>query len=233
MVCLSVFAGGNCFWRREVSQMLSKTHPGGSAGGSGRTKGNRDASERMRKKSGNTDAGKASFLTAASCVLQHQAFLCGRLGPICCSHSSFLQVPLLDSCKVVTWMPYMLVLPPHGRWWYQDKLCSGSPAVDARWCFLDRHKDKANFFLTQLGFHKLSCYCRGERWYHNDSLIIHCTFHRRFISIFFMQMRRARLPASWPNITLRPCEKTIKVLFPLWLTALNAGCVHNREEFTP
>lgn len=49
---LPVSAGGNRFWRRGVSQMLSKTHPGSSAGGSRRTNGSRDVSERTSKKVG-------------------------------------------------------------------------------------------------------------------------------------------------------------------------------------
>lgn len=225
---LPVLAGGNWFWRRGLSQTLSKTHPGSSAGGTEEQK----AAEMFQK-------GQAKKL--GMWVQEKLLVVCSSTKPSSVASQdlytvharSFLQIPLVDSRKLVTWTCYMVVLPPAGRRWYQDKLCSGSPAVDARWCFLDGHKDKTNFFLTQLGFHKLSCYCRGERWYHNDSLIIHYMFHRRFISIFLMQMHWARLPAWWPSITLMPCEKTIKALFPLWLPALNAGFVHNREEFTP
>jgi len=172
--------------------MLSKTHPGSCAGGSRRRKGNRDVSEGMSERSGNTTAGKAGFLTAVSCVLQHRAILRGWSGPRRCSHSSFLQAALLTSRNLVTWTCYVVVLPPDGRRCYQDKLCRGSPAVDVRWCFSDKFKEKANIFLTQLGFHKLSCYHRGERQHHNDSLIIYYIFHIRFISIFLTQMHLSK-----------------------------------------
>lgn len=45
--------------------MLSKPHPGSSAGGSRRAKGSRNVSERTSKKSENTSAGEAGFPRAA------------------------------------------------------------------------------------------------------------------------------------------------------------------------
>lgn len=225
---LPVLAGGNWFWRRGLSQTLSKTHPGSSAGGAEEQKAAEMFQKGQAKKLGMWVQEKllvvCSSIKTSSVASQDLYTVHAR---------SFLQVPLVDSRKLVTWTCYMVVLPPAGRRWHQDKLCSGSPAVDARWCFLDGHKDKANFFLTQLGFYKLSCYYRDERWYHNDSLIIHYTFHRRFISIFFNADALSKTSCLMAKHNLDAMWKKIKALFPLWLPALNAGFVHNREEFTP
>lgn len=121
--------------------------------------------EEKKKKSGNTYAGGVIFLTAVSCMpacsstmptseVVGTSVLLTVLSPAS-SPSSLKATSHLNALCGCLGSRWQMVIPRQALQWFSN--CGRQMVLLGQ---------IVNFFLTQLGFHKLSCYHKGERQYH-------------------------------------------------------------------